>query len=217
MLATLGTVNRWAQKSCPKWNKNRLSRKFYRFKYRQEANKYIRSKKHKRMVERYKSGETTLDTYPWPYCHQNFALWRESDDSDDYSLISDQSGCVVKYSTSYVAYKISEHTGYWPQKRSRVRLDAKDWVQFLAEAGYTTIVDTPKYNKRYVGVLREPSDYEYGLVVWYECDLPDGKFAVSTYVGKRYRRMTVRAKDCIWVEIDRAYVGVPGIFARRAA
>lgn len=215
MVATLGTANRWAQNSCPRWNKNRTSRKLYRFGYRMIANRFFHSKEHQRLVKRYKSGETTLNTYLWPYAHPNFASWEESDDAEDYSLVSDPSGCVVKYATSYVAYKIFEETGAWPKKKTRIRLDAKNWMQFLAEAGYTTIVDKPVHTKHYVGVLREPTKYEFGLVVWFEADLPGGKFAVSTYVNKRYQRMTLSAEDCFWVEVDRPNRSVIQGFSKR--
>lgn len=167
-MVTLEKVNEWARKSCPRWNKNKLSRRAYRKAYRDAAKEWWESPAGQDLMAKYRDrdqdGLCFIDTYPWPYREQDFANWEEDDSSDGYSLISDQSGCVVKYATSYCAWKIFEATGTWPQKTSKERLDARRWVQFLAEAGYTEVVDYLEAGHHYVGI--DPDVGEWGIVVW---------------------------------------------------
>ena len=193
----IGEVNSWARKSCTKWNKNRLLRKVNRDKYRNAAKKYWEGPG-KKLTESYESGEI-IDTYPWPYSDPEFANWEEDDDSDNYTLISDQSLCVVKYATSYCAWKIFEATGAWPQKTSAERLDAYRWVQFLGEAGYNTMTPRPSDGHRYVGI--NPGISEWGLVAWFEKELEDGNVLVSSYVDKCYKAWPVDPNSYYWVLI----------------
>ncbi|MBQ3469415.1 hypothetical protein IJH16_00360 [Candidatus Saccharibacteria bacterium] len=191
-------VNKWAKKSCPKWNKNRLLRKINREKYRNAARKYWEGPG-KKFSEAYKSGEI-IDTYPWPYSDPEFANWEEDDNSESYTLISDQSLCVVKYATSYCAWKVFETTGIWPQKTTKERLDAYRWVQFLAEAGYhPAATQTPRNGHRYIGI--NPDISEWGIVVWFEKELEDGNVLVSSYVNKNYKVWPVEPEDFTWVLI----------------
>ena len=142
-----------------------------------------------------------MNTYIWPYNDPCFANWPEDDSAKGYNLISDQSDCVVKYATSYVAYKIFEETGTWPRKTSSERLDAKRWVQFLDEAGYEKVVDRPENGHRYVGV--KPEEGEWGIVVWFEKAIFDEDAAiVSTYNKKTYENRFVPFSDYIWVQIN---------------
>ena len=204
MTKELKQANSWAAMSCANWNKNPVTRKLYREKYRAAAEAYWNSPGHQRLITRYKNGDNTINTYPWPYREAEFANWEESADKDTYSLISDQSGCVIKYPTSYCAWKIFEATGSWPQKKSRERLDARNWIQFLAEAGYTTVLGpsiTPLMFHNYVGVLRaERDDSEFGLVVWLEF-AGDTWATVSSYIDKKYKIWTVNLSDFQWVLI----------------
>ena len=211
---TLEEMNEWAMKSCPRWNKNKLRRRAYRKAYREAAEHYWETSPVSQMLHAaYESGEC-VDTYPWPYRDPDFANWEEDDSDDGYSLISDQSGCVIKYATSYCAWKIFEATGTWPQKTSSERLDAKRWVQFLAEAGYTEIVGVPQNGHRYIGI--KPDEGEWGLVVWFESDDNSAKYLkdyqgvdtseapmifVSSYVDKKHKAWRVKPEDFTWVKI----------------
>lgn len=200
-MSTLERVNSWAQKSCTKWNKNRLSRIFFRRRYRKVAKKYWKSPDHRRLIARYQEGARYINTYPWPYKDPGFANWEENDTSTDYSLISDQSGCAIRYSTSYCAWKIFEATGTWPRKKSTKRLDAKHWQQFLAEAGYTNVVTEIDPSHYYVGI--HPNEGEWGIVVWYEAHIDNSQqnICVSSYIDHRHRLWRAKVSDFTWIKI----------------
>ncbi len=109
-----------------------------------------------------------VDTYPPLYADLDFAPWDEVADPDNpkrYNLISSRSGCVIRYPTDYCAHKIFELTGQYPRRLDKERHDSKDWVKFLANAGYDTIVDRPHTGHHYVGVI--PGEGEFGQVVWF--------------------------------------------------
>lgn len=206
MEMTLGKVNRWAQDSCSRWNKNQWSRKHNRKKYQRAAMRQYASPVHQKLISEYMAGAYEKNTYPWPYSAPTFADWPESDNPEDYSLISDQSGFVVKYATSYVAYKIFELTGSWPQRKIRRRYDAWDWLEFLEQAGYVDTTSEPLPGRHYVGVLldNEHNRYSYrrGLVVWAEkIPATGGKIKVSTYFNKKHEIMEVGTEEYAWVEI----------------
>ncbi|MBR3248482.1 hypothetical protein IKF89_00405 [Candidatus Saccharibacteria bacterium] len=198
-MVTIEQVNEWARLSCPKWNKNKLSRRHYRAKYRNAAKEYWESPEGQRITEFYKYDGylgTGTNTYPWPYREPDFANWAEDGSDDGYNLISDQSGCVIKYATSYCAWKIFEATGTWPQKTSSERLDAKRWLQFLAEAGYAKVVNHPTNNHHYVGI--NPDEGEWGIVVWFECDdifTLKPNILVSSYINKKYQIWYANSDD----------------------
>ena len=198
-MESVKVANFWAKLSCPKWNKFRPLRHFARNIYRRLAQECWESKGWQKKIELYKSGSWNIDTYPGPYYHQYFANWEEDDSPEGYNLISDQSGCVIKYSTSYCAWKIFEATGVWPQKTSRERLDAKRWVQFLAEAGYTEVVEDLDPRYYYVGV--NPSAGEWGLVVWLESIEDKDEVIVSSYPDKRHQWWATEKDAYTWVKI----------------
>ena len=207
MTEELKKLNEWAKMSCANWNKDPATHEFYREKYKVAAEAYWRSEKHQRLMYKYRSGDHCVNTYPWPYCEAGFANWEESADKDTYSLILDQSGCVVKHSTSYCAWKIFEITGRWPQRTSHEQLDARHWVQFLAEAGYAEVLkdkEMPKMFSYYVGIKRPEKDRsKSGQVVWMEfaSDPEDHWATVSSYVDKKYKIWTVDTYDFQWVFI----------------
>ena len=190
-------LNAWAKMSCARWNKNPLTRKINRKRYRNAAEDWCRSSEYKQLIRHRRNGDI-VNTYPFPYNDPEFANWEEDDTPDGYSLISDQSGCVIRYSTSYCAWKIFETTGVWPQKTSNERLDAKRWQQFLYEAGYHQICTELRIGCNYVGI--DPTYGEWGLVVWVE-ELQSDKVLVSSYVNKKFKVWTVDPKDYLWVQI----------------
>lgn len=116
-----------------------------------------------RKLQRYY--DIATDSYPPLYADQRFAPWPEQDDSKNYCLISSSDGGVIRHSTSYCAWKIFELTGAFPVRKTRRRFDAKDWVEFLAEAGYTEHAEQPIPGHHYVGII--PDEGEFGQVVWY--------------------------------------------------
>ncbi|MBQ3306468.1 hypothetical protein IJH02_03515 [Candidatus Saccharibacteria bacterium] len=210
----LEKANHHARMSCTRWNKKsgrlgKLSRRHHRNKYRRCAMRTFASPEHQKLVRKYyNQGDYEINTYPWPYCDSGFADWPESDDADDYSLISDQSGFIVRYATSYVAYKIFEYTGAWPQREVRKRYDAWNWIEFLEQAGY----DEPAYycpinGERYVGILKKTDYfeklYEWGIVVWFEQVSHGGtKVKVTTYLDKKFQILTVNPWNYAWVKIS---------------
>lgn len=200
-MINLKKVNTWAQKSCIKWNKCRLSRKLYRKKYRKAAQKFWESPDSLKTIKRYQEGAHYINTYPWPYKEPSFANWTEDDSQTDYSLISDQSGCAIRHSTSYCAWKIFEATGTWPQKTSAERLNAKHWQQFLAEAGYTNIATELEPDHYYVGINQ--SKGECGIVVWYEAgaEKTSSKVCVSSYIEGKHKLWWDTISDFIWIKI----------------
>ena len=193
--------NIWAKKSCTKWNKNRFSRIVNRKKYRRVAQEFWESQTGRELTEQYRSGKI-IDTYPWPYCDPKFANWEEDDSLENYSLISDQSSCVIRYPTSYCAWKIFEATGKWPQKTSRERLDANRWQQFLKEAGYNQIVAAPSDGHYYVGINEDQKYSEFGIVVWFERSQGE-KALVSSYVNKKYEKWDVDPAEFVWTLIEK--------------
>lgn len=208
---SLDDINHWAQMSCTRWNKKKgcfgkVSRKWYRGKYLHAAARSCASPRHQIEVSRYQGGDYERDTYPWPYREPMFANWSESDNAKDCSLISDRSGFVVKSQASYVAYKIYELTGKWPERIIRRRYDAWNWLDFLDQAGYGKISLEPRPERHYVGILNDnlknSSIYEQGLVVWAEKIPGDGgPIKASTYENKVHRMLDVNVEEFTWVEI----------------
>lgn len=198
-MGSVRVANFWARMSCPRWNKIRFLRHLARKEFRHLAEKCWEEEGWQKKIKKYKAGDWIIDTYPGPYYHPAVANWEEDDSPEGYNLISDQSGCVIKYSTSYCAWKIFEATGTWPQKTSRERLDSKRWVQFLKEAGYPETTDRPSPNYYYVGV--NPDIGEWGLTVWLEEVIDDETVMVSSYVDKKYRFWEIEINDYTWVKI----------------
>lgn len=91
------------------------------------------------------------NTYPEPYR------------SAVQDTIFDPAGCYNRECVSYCAWKVYELTGKWLAKYGS--MNAKYWVQRLAENGYTTVLSAPREGGFYVGVTEAGT---YGHVVWYE-------------------------------------------------
>lgn len=204
-------ANHHAQMSCTRYNKRKgrlgkFSRRYHRWRYRILAKRTYFSPEHQRDVAKYRQGDFEVNTYPWPFCDPGFADWDESDESDDYSLISDPSGFVVKYATSYVAYKIYEYTGTWPQRKNRKRYDAWNWVTFLEQAGYGKTTTCLEDGEHYVGILKKAEHfkktYEWGLVIWSEkVSYDKTRVQATTYLDKKFQIMSVNPNNYVWVKI----------------
>ena len=209
----LSCVNFLAKYSVKKWNKIRLLRKVCRLGYQWLGRLYtfiasFRLRPTSYLDDRVRTfqGLDIVDTYPWPYVDPGFAPWAD-DDMD--CLIPDSVGFVRRRSTSYCAWKIREATGKWPRRAVKRRYDAKDWQEFLAGCGYTTIVSGMELvnSRRYVGII--PSDGEFGLVVWahalyhrQEADDRIEEVVCSTYRDGHFEILVYpRAEPIIWVQI----------------
>ncbi len=205
-------MNFFARMSVTRYNKCRPARRLFRKLYQLCSMLYcLFSPLHHRNLSMMKNGEI-INTYPWPYNDLLFANWSESDKDNDYSLVPDPSGCVVKYATSYCAYKIYETTGHWPKRTStRRRFDAKDWREFLREAGYYEVDHAPSKNFFYVGIRTHPYRSVYGEVVWFERYDEESVDAVlvTTYDHKIFVPKIVRTPDYIWVKIARRHSSTP--------
>lgn len=225
----LDLANFFAKYSCPKWNQNRLLRKICRTGYQRLSQKWIQRREARlRRPVRHRPPRKLADhaikiapedwhnTYPWPYREEQFADWEADDSPQEYNLISDPSGFVIRHSTSYCAWKIREATGRWPMQHgdSWQRFDAKNWEEFLklnhgrritADSDMSFIADSYGY----VGIL--PQQGEYGQVVWLESiyvkfreKVKHLDYLVSTYENQRYRRYYLtdqEAAEIIWMEI----------------
>ena len=207
----LEQVNKWAKKSCTKWNKNRLTRRHYREKYRNAAKEFWESSSFQEVIRFYKEMDRHTNTYPWPYRDENFANWEEDDSKGNYTLVCDNAGFVVKNSASYCAWKISELTGKWPTRPDFMEsCDAKHWHQLLFHNNYRNTVKRPEPGKHYVGIAS--SQGEHGECVWFEgfddgdgrvecANDTGGKIVYSTYRDKKYTLGAAPTEWYIWVEI----------------
>ena len=196
----VGRVNLHAMKSITAVNKNRYSRYFHRSLYRLATKRYCNSKNWREMLQLHEENPRMVDPYPWPLCHPDFANWDENDEEESYSLVSDPSGMVVKYATSYCACMIYGYTGKWIRYNANAR-DANNWVSVLRANGFSKIVTTPEYGYHYIGILRdETADHGHGLVVWLE-RRTGSLIEYSTYQDHTYRVSQDRAKRFIWIQI----------------
>lgn len=109
--------------------------------------------------------------------------------------IFDPSGCYNRECVSYTAWKIAELTGKWLIKYAS--MNAKNWVQRLAENGYTKIVAQPVSGGKYVGVSEAGT---YGHVVWYEDGDIISEYNYVVRGGFSVRQINLAAY--IWVEIQ---------------
>ena len=202
----LKTANRHALLASPTFNQSALLRWYHRRSYWRIAEREYASAHHQTRVARYLSGERNLNTYVFPYVNQNFAPWSQNVYSNDYASVLDPSGCPVRHSTSYCAYKIRELTGSWIKTCPNLASDAKHWVQFLCEAGFSDVLSpetVPDVAAHYVGVSTDLAHDKDGLVVWFEGysgNYP-GTVQVSTFIGFQYTFATEDWRKYIWVKI----------------
>lgn len=220
-------ANFFARNSLSKWNRCRLLRVCCRKMYQLMGSFALFWRKvHRRSTTVASSTMqpeqgTCGNTYPWPYCEEDFANWEFSDASGEYTLVCDPAGFVVKHCTSYCAWKIRELTGRWPTKRrAGVTYHAKKWQGFLVENGFTAVVESPEQDaeKHYIGI--DSSRGVYGQVYWYEQMGYERQCLVSaershsfvipmvectTYVDGRFARITLgmgMARRLTWVQLD---------------
>lgn len=168
-------ANFFAKYSCPMWCGTGLIRRPCRKVYRwmaENPTQYRRTMKQlgfsAEVLAQASQLSFDVNTYPPLYRDLSFAPWPEVADPEDpkqYNLISSSDGQVIRYATSYCAWKIFELTGQHLARNLPGRFDAKDWVKYLAQAGYGTTVDRPHSGHHYVGII--PGYGEFGLVVWF--------------------------------------------------
>lgn len=117
--------------------------------------------------------------------------------------ITDPSSCWNRECVSYIAWKIYELTGKWPTRTGG--MDAKYWVERLAENGYKTVVSRPQPGGRYVGVMQNIG--KYGHVVWWEGDQTVSEYNYSTRGGFGVRSIDLSAYK--WVQIQAPSTVIP--------
>lgn len=123
------------------------------------------------------------NTYPEPYA------------SAPQDSMTDPSTCYNRECVSYCAWKIKELTGSWPKRTGG--MNAKYWVQRLAENGYTKVVAKPQNGGRYIGVTEKG---QYGHVLWFEEDNIISEYNYCTRGGFSVRAIDLSAYK--WVEIQ---------------
>ncbi len=234
MIVPIKTANLLAKYACPKWNHgddSKVSRVIhgilrrtcrYLFWGLAMADYYLFAPSSPLRVSRYADRTKYGNTYPRVF--RTIANWKESLDA----LVVDPANFVIKYATSYCAWKIFELTGKWPTKKVKPRdkahaqkiadreraHDAKYWLEFLqAQTCYRDIVDEDyifqNYKGHYIGI--DTNYGEYGLVVWFEyCFIEriDEQpmlmgFEISTYENKQFVHKTVPLRQFTWIEIGK--------------
>lgn len=113
--------------------------------------------------------------------------------SGSHTYIADNHG--VHNCVSYCAWKIKELTGNWPKRTGG--MNAKYWVQRLAENGYTKVVSKPQNSGKYIGVTEKG---QYGHVIWFEEDNIVSEYNYSIRGGFSVRAVDLSAYK--WVEIQ---------------
>lgn len=206
-------ANFFAKYSTPLWCSNALVRggcravyrwlaegKFWYYRAMRQSH-WVLSRRDIELAKKFPS----VDTYPPLYADKAFAPWEEIADPEDprrYNLISSRGGQVIRRSTSYCSWKIYELTGKYPERTIKKRFDARDWVEFLAAAGYTRIVNRPVSGHHYVGVM--PDEGEFGQVIWFEKDDHGTGCTCSTYKNFEFTLtyLTYLRNNVTWVQID---------------
>ena len=204
-------ANFFAKNSVARFQKSRIIRVVSRSVYRGMSNIYcVVSPEHIRRQSLHEMS-VPVDTYPWPYRESWFADWEEDDSKNNYSLVSDSSGFIVKRSTSYCAWKINEEFGIWLDRpKWLASCDAKHWHRLLHDNGYRSTVKRPEPGKHYVGIA--PSKGIHGECVWFEgfddgnsverTNDTGGEIIYSTYRDKKFEIGAAPAEWYIWVEIS---------------
>lgn len=205
MRITIDRVNLWAKNSCPKWCKNKKKRDFYRLlihlvvRQAERLPIQLENKRHSL------AGEFWYNTYPWPYVSPEFADWEEIYTGEDRTLVTDESGCIVKHDTSYIAWKIRETTGYWPMETAFTKFSTLHWMRFLGNSDYKELAEKPSPGGKYVGIY--PAEMGETVAFWYEATrmyegLKDHKTViVSTYRDKEFKLYRLNPSILTWVKI----------------
>lgn len=123
------------------------------------------------------------NTYPEPYR------------SAAQDSMTDPSTCYNRECVSYTAWKIKELTGKWPTRTGG--MNAKYWVERLAENGYRNVVVKPQNGGKYVGVSTAG---QYGHVIWFEEGETISEYNYSIRGGFSVRIVNPAAYK--WVEIQ---------------
>lgn len=116
--------------------------------------------------------------------------------------MTDPSTCYNRECVSYCAWKIKELTGKWPIRTGG--MNAKYWVERLAENGYRNVVAKPQNGGKYVGVSAAG---QYGHVVWFEEGETISEYNYSTRGGFSVRIVNLAAYN--WVEIQAPVAPTP--------
>lgn len=122
------------------------------------------------------------NTYPEPYR------------SARQDSMTDPSTCYNRECVSYCAWKIKELTGKWLTRTGG--MNAKYWVQRLAENGYTKVVSKPQDGGKYVGISIAG---QYGHVLWFEEGNTISEYNYLSAGNFSVRNINLSAY--IWVEI----------------
>ena len=204
MKITISKVNKWARLSCPKWCKNPTARNVCRSMYQAVVLSANRMPEMKELSEKSLAGEYWCNSYPWPYRHPDFADWPEEYGSAN-SLVLDFCGFIVKHDTSYIAWKIYEATGWWPEKTLLLKFSDLDFIRYLSASGYDELAQKPSPGNKFVGIY--PAEKDECLVVWYETTEkpepphPNKNVVVSTYFNKEYKIYLVDPDKITWIKI----------------
>ncbi len=206
MKITIERVNKWAKMSCPRYCSSKTKRSLCKALYLAAVETSIKTPAQAEITEETLAGKYWCDSYPWPFYLPEFANWPEHHSEKYYSLVTDHSGCIVKHDTSYIAWKIRELTGSWPEKTDLIKFTYDDWIQFLANSGYSEIRTALKRGHKYVGIYTA-SKQKRTIAVWYEVSKPDmdnhrdKPIIVTTYLNKEFKALRVRPQDFTWVKI----------------
>lgn len=165
---------------------HQFSRRKYQRKYREMAENACCGTQYRFLSEITQFNDIIVNTYPWPYVDPDFANLENAE-------VCDQSGCLVRSSASYCAWKIYEVKGRWPKFEDGLSLDAKDWPEAMLSAGYNQRVERPTGNHCYVGI--NPDDTIDGMAVWFERYDGNGNIKISTYRDNNFSPETIRERN----------------------
>lgn len=215
----LRAANFVARKSVTKWNKNPVSRRIFRkIRHLIEFCDEKFSDEHQERLVCYNGGvckyrhgrsscgymvsrDSWVDTMPDLLRNPDYANWPLEDDPENYNLLGDRFGWVIRQSPSYVNFKHLQATGK-PLKHDGI-CHAKDWGPMLELNGYHP-TSLPLTGRHYIGV--SPNEGEYGQVYWLE-DVGHYRqktvIEASTYLNNKHHIESFIAEECgvIWYEI----------------